>query len=468
MINISSVDNTNQQTILPGGNDPLVFEPKEAWYPVYYIEDLDKATPTRFTLLEIDLVIWWDQSSSIWRVFEDKCPHRLAPLSEGRINEQGLLECPYHGWAFGGTGNCEFIPQQPPGGQAETSSRACVTSYHTAIAQGLLFVYPGTAENAVQTTVPIIEPLEESPDDWVCLNTFRDIPYDALTLLENVIDASHIPYTHHKTVGNRSNVAPVDLEVTESGKQGFQGIWQEGPRKGTLGTQYTSFVAPGLIWHDLTSKKFGRTMTVVYATPIRKGECRLFARFPFKFSAPLPRFLIKLSPRWYSHLNQNKVLEDDQIFLHHQERYLEAAGGSNNYTQAFYLPTKADLYVSELRQWVNLYHADPFLKSRFSTALSHEKLLERYHSHTKNCASCRQALSNIQKLKTSAAGLFVLTWAAIPLLSVLLKATPTWAVISLTATFLISSVIWWRLNKIERQFYLGKEIPPRNLPGKKK
>ncbi|MEQ9236500.1 MAG: hypothetical protein RIG66_20715 [Coleofasciculus sp. E2-BRE-01] len=33
------------------------------------------------------------------------------------------------------------------------------------------------------------------------------------------------------------------------------------------------------MWHDLTSKQFGRTMTVVYATPIRKGECRLFARY---------------------------------------------------------------------------------------------------------------------------------------------------------------------------------------------
>jgi hypothetical protein len=95
-------------------------------------------------------------------------------------------------------------------------------------------------------------------------------------------------------------------------------------------------------------------------------------------------------------------------------------------------------------------------------------LFKSRYSHTKNCASCRRALSNIQKLKTSAAGIFVLTWGAIALLSVLLKATPTWAVISLTATFLISSVIWWRLNKFEQQFYLGKEIPPRNLPGKKK
>ena len=195
----------------------------------------------------------------------------------------------------------------------------------TAVHQGLLFVYPGKAENAEKVAIPGIDPLEEDPDGWVLLNTFRDLPYDALTLLENVLDASHIPYTHHETVGNRENAAPMQMDVLESGKQGFKGIWPEGPRKGKLGTQHTTFIAPSLMYHDLTSKQFGRTLTVVYAVPMRKGECRLFARFPFKFSSKIPSFFIKLTPRWYSHVGNNRVLEDDQIFLHIQERLLEKA-----------------------------------------------------------------------------------------------------------------------------------------------
>ena len=452
--------------ILPGGSDVTIFDPFEAWYPVYYLEDLDKSKLAKFTLLETDLVIWWDKSADTWQVFEDKCPHRLAPLSEGRINESGLLECPYHGWAFSGEGNCEVIPQQPFKGQAHTSSRACVRSYPTAIAQGLLFVYAGVEENAAKTELPIIEPMEEDKDDWVCLNIFRDLPYDALTLLENVIDASHIPYTHHKTVGNRSNVAPLELEVTESGKHGFKGVWQEGPRKGKLGTQYTTFTAPSLVWHDLTSKQFGRTLTVVYATPISKGKCRLFARFPFKFASPFPRFFIKLAPIWYSHINQNEVLEDDQIFLHHQERYLAALGGGDNYSKAFYLPTKADLYVSELRQWISLYNADPFGDRDLPPALSKEELLDRYHSHTKKCASCIQALKTIKKLKQLAIAIPILTWAIVPLISLFLEIDSNQMAITLSATLLIFSVIWWQINRLEQKFYRGTEIPPRNLPGK--
>ena len=456
-------ENPNTATSLPGGNDPTVFDPFEAWYPIYFVDDLSKNRLSRFTLLERDLVIWWDKSAQTWQVFTDRCPHRLAPLSEGRVNEAGLLECPYHGWAFSGEGECEVIPQQHPGESAHTSQRACVRSYPTAIAQGLLFVYPGIKENAPKTPVPIIEPMEEDPNAWVCLNIFRDLPYDALTLLENVIDASHIPYTHHKTVGNRSNVAPLDLEVVESNKQGFKGIWQEGPRKGKLGTQYTTFTAPGLMWHDLTSKQFGRTLTVVYATPMSKGKCRAFARFPFKFSSPLPRFFIKLAPQWYNHINQNGVLEDDQIFLHHQERYLEALGGGAKYSKAFYLPTKADLYVSELRQWVNLYHADPFGDRDLPPALPKEELLDRYNSHTKNCVSCSQALDKIKKIKTIAIALAILTWATIPILSLFIAISNSAIAIALSTSLLVSSLVWWQLNKLERKFYHGVETPPRNL-----
>ncbi len=116
---INTIEDT--ELLVAGGDDPTKFDPAEAWYPVHYLEDLDKARPTKFTLLEIDIVIWWDSNEQTWRAFRDQCPHRLAPLSEGRINEQGHIECPYHGWGFEGNGNCKYIPQQAAEGKAETA-----------------------------------------------------------------------------------------------------------------------------------------------------------------------------------------------------------------------------------------------------------------------------------------------------------------------------------------------------------
>ncbi|NES97392.1 MAG: Rieske 2Fe-2S domain-containing protein [Desertifilum sp. SIO1I2] len=451
-------------TLPAGGNDPTRFNCKEVWYPVHYIEDLDKTKPTPFTLLGEDLVLWWDKQAECWRAFADRCPHRLAPLSQGRVNEAGCLECPYHGWEFGGTGECKSIPQQRETRRGELSPRSKVRSLPTTVRQGLLFVYPGQPENAEKVCVPIVDVLEDTSSEWVCLNTFRDLPYDALTLLENVLDSSHVPFTHHKSVGNRSNAGPVDLEVVEADKQGFRGIWEEGPRRGTLGRQESTFIAPNLMWHDLTSKQFGRTLTVVYATPIRKGECRLFARFPFKFPSPIPRLIIGLTPRWYSHLGQNAVLEDDQIFLHYQERYLEAVGGGGNYAKACYLPTKADNFVLAFRQWVNEYQADPFPGERLPPALSQAQLLDRYTSHTTHCASCRQALANIQRLQWLSVGVGAIAWLLVPLLG--FGFSHLWGSIASGGIFILATGTAFGLNRLQQRFYQGREIPPRNLPEK--
>ena len=448
-----------------GGSDPTRFDWTEAWYPVFYVADLDRQQPARFTLLGRDLVIWWDRQADCWRAFDDQCPHRLVPLSEGRIAEDGLLECPYHGWAFRGDGGCDRIPQQDPGTHANASPRACVPSLPTTVRQGLLFVYAGQAANAPHVPVPITEPLEETPDEWVCLDTFRDLPYDALTLLENVLDASHVPFTHHRSVSNRANATHMDLQVLEADKQGFKGYWAEGPRKGTLGPQSTTFTAPALMYHDVDSKTFGRTLTVVYAVPIRPGECRIFARFPFRFASKLPAFFIKLAPRWFNHLNQNRILEDDQFFLHYQEKYFTARGGSGNYAKAFYLATRSDAFVMALRNWVNEFAAEPFPGAALSPRLPMTALMERYHSHTEQCASCRTALANLQKLRLGLAIAAGVSWSAVPLVSVLRGGQPSLLLaLGLFGVPVILGGLWLWLGTWEQQFYQGDAKPLRNQP----
>lgn len=469
MVQTQSIINQNSSTeILPGGTNPDSFELAETWYPVHYLEDLDKTKPTPFTLLGKDIVIWWDQKLQSWQVFIDQCPHRLAPLSEGRINKDGLLECPYHGWSFAGDGTCQKIPQQVPGAKAETSPRACVSSLPTTEKQGLLFVYAGNPENAANTKIPLVKPIETAPEGWVIINTFRDVPYDALTLLENILDPSHVAFTHHLTVGNRANAAPLELEIDQSGKYGFEGIWKQGLKPGQSGKLSTTFIAPGLMWHDINTEK-ARILTVVYAVPIRKGECRIIARFPFKFTSKLPGFFIKIRPRWYYHIGQNGVLEDDQIFLHYQERYLAAKGGSANFNKSFYLATKADTFVSELRKWVNQYHGETFPgESLPPLLLNRELLLERYHSHTEKCASCRHALKRVQQLKFWCGVLTIVALASSPLLAFFVETKSISLVIIETVIPLLLGAGWWKLSNLEREFYQGRIIPPRNLPEKKR
>jgi pheophorbide a oxygenase len=130
-------------TSAPGSGEKFVW--RDHWYPVSLVEDLDPRVPTPFQLLNRDLVIWKDPNSGEWVALDDRCPHRLAPLSEGRIDETGCLQCSYHGWSFDGSGACTKIPQAAPEGleaRAVRSPRACATKFPTLLSQGLLFVWP--------------------------------------------------------------------------------------------------------------------------------------------------------------------------------------------------------------------------------------------------------------------------------------------------------------------------------------
>uniref|UniRef100_A0A383WLW0 Rieske domain-containing protein n=1 Tax=Tetradesmus obliquus TaxID=3088 RepID=A0A383WLW0_TETOB len=440
-------------------NRTHAFDWLDQWYPVGFVKDFDPAAPHRFVLLGIPLVIWHqpapssDQhhsssssssssSSGSWRVFADVCPHRLVPLSEGRITPGGLLECPYHGWAFNGQGGCEIIPQEGH----HATPRACATAYPCVVRQGLLFVKPaalpkrpvasddssssssagaGVHADAGGSTVDAAGlPLVPEFDDpaWLVQDTWRDVPYDWASLMENVLDASHVPFTHHKSISSRDSVGAYDMRLTRQvSGAGFRGAWATGPRAGALGPQATEFVAPCLMRHTIDAQLRGyESMVVVYAVPIAPGKCRLLNRNAFKFTgqgwaAKLPALLMKAAPGWAIHLGTQVPLEDDQIFLHYGEaEFVAAAGKGKSAAQAYYMPSKADTYVVAFRSWIR-HHGNggpfgdvgrPEYRAHLQPRLSHPQLLDRYSQHTANCAQCQAALKQVT------AGRRLLGWAA--------------------------------------------------------
>ncbi|MFN7901158.1 MAG: Rieske 2Fe-2S domain-containing protein [Synechococcaceae cyanobacterium] len=428
------------------------------WLPLAYLRDLDPLRPQAQTVLDRDLVLWFEASSQRWRAFEDVCPHRLVPLSEGRLNARGELECPYHGWSFDGSGRCTAIPQAEEGAIISARRSGC-RSYPTATGQGLLFVFMGESERAAAVPLPLVPALEEEPERWLLRDTFRDLPMDALTALENVLDVSHVPFTHHRTVGRRENAAPVQAELGSSGPEGFSAVWPEGPRKGKLGSQHTTFLAPCLMWHDLTAQGFGRILTVVYVTPVRRGACRLFARFPFRFNSPWPGLLLRLSPQWLQHIGNNKVLEDDQVFLHWQERAVERRGGLAGTNRSFHLATGADLYVRALLDWAEQWDGQPFPDQPLPPRLERQALMDRLHSHTLHCHACSTALVRIRRWRPLA-----LSPAPLALIVQWRVADPSsWPAWLLSAGLVLAAAgIWQRLGGWERQLQQGDGEAPRN------
>ncbi|WIA12495.1 hypothetical protein OEZ85_012528 [Tetradesmus obliquus] len=476
-------------------NRTHAFDWLDQWYPVGFVKDFDPAAPHRLVLLGIPLVIWHqpapssDQhhsssssssSSGSWRVFADVCPHRLVPLSEGRITPGGLLQCPYHGWAFNGQGGCEIIPQEGH----HATPRACATAYPCVVRQGLLFVKPAAlpkrpvasddsssssssagagvhADAGGSTADAAGLPLVPEFDDpaWLVQDTWRDVPYDWASLMENVLDASHVPFTHHKSISSRDSVGAYDMRLTRQvSGAGFRGAWATGPRAGALGPQATEFVAPCLMRHTIDAQLRGyESMVVVYAVPIAPGKCRLLNRNAFKFTgqgwaAKLPALLMKAAPGWAIHLGTQVPLEDDQIFLHYGEaEFVAAAGKGKSAAQAYYMPSKADTYVVAFRSWIR-HHGNggpfgdvgrPEYRAQLQPRLSHPQLLDRYSQHTANCAQCQAALKQPEAVAglLGGAGLRVGGWAAAAAAAWLLRGA---------------------LTGLEGAFHTGSYPPPRN------
>lgn len=433
--------------------------------------------------------------------------HFRSPLSEGRINEAGLLECGYHGWTFSAGGECQTVPQAPAGSVGHRSARACVEAYPCAVRQGLIWVRPTPISKVMaaeggglgEEKIPTADEVREE-DGWVFRTVVRDLPYDYATLLENVLDVSHVPFTHHGTVGNRANATAVDLEITQRSRDGFEGLWREGPRNGRYGPQLSRFRAPIMMEHSLNAlDTLGfATKTVVYAVPQAPGRCRVIARIPWKFKSPIPRLVFALLPGWATHPNENLILEDDQLFLHQQERELAMLQQQNPGTGIgglYYMPTSADAFVNAFRTWVaktggggpfGRLSPEEFLRA-IGPRQTEEQLLDRYHSHTKHCRSCSAALEFVERTQTvlrvlspamilvaslcaaAAAGATSAPAAAValslPLLGqVGMVAAPSlWTASGvLGAGGLVAWVVAMALERYRSSFLVGTYPPPRN------
>jgi phenylpropionate dioxygenase-like ring-hydroxylating dioxygenase large terminal subunit len=117
------------ETAATDSEESSTFNWFKQWYPVGVVAYLDEGRPHSIQLLGRDFVLWYSQSEKQWSVLADACPHRLAPLSEGRVETDGTLLCAYHAWRFDASGACVKIPQVRPNhiAQRVLAARAYLT-----------------------------------------------------------------------------------------------------------------------------------------------------------------------------------------------------------------------------------------------------------------------------------------------------------------------------------------------------
>lgn len=210
-----------------------------AWQAVAESRNVRDA-PKRIVVDGEPLVLF--RASDSVRCLIDRCPHRFAPLSEGRIVD-GLIECPYHGWRFDGTGRCRLMP-----GSCEDVPILAVPTRTVIERGGLIFV-----TRASDPGEPYLGAL--SGPDVVTATVESRVRARLLDVAENILDATHTHFTHKGILRGLSK-RRYRVQLTITGGDGWVEARYEGePRQegmisrlleGERSISVGRFIAPGI------------------------------------------------------------------------------------------------------------------------------------------------------------------------------------------------------------------------------
>ncbi len=176
------------------------------WHPISVAQELTEENPTKFVrILGEDLVLFRDTKGKVG-LLADRCPHRGASLSYGRVDERGLA-CAYHGWLFDTEGNCLETPAEP----AESKFHLTVKqkAYPVQKFVGLFWAYMG----------PLPAPAIPRYDLFVHKQGRRHITVHPnldcnwFTAAENAVDPTHLQVLHQ--------VLPMSKRKPENTTRGF-------------------------------------------------------------------------------------------------------------------------------------------------------------------------------------------------------------------------------------------------------
>ena len=140
-------------------------------------------------------------------VLEDRCPHRLLPLSKGkRLGD--TIQCGYHGMTFDGAGRCVRIP-----GQDRIPATAHVTAYPIEERHDIVWIWmcgPAQADPARLFDMP-----EFSDPRWHAhQGEALHLKSNYLNVSENLVEPAHVSFVHPTTLGNAaSENVPVQVDT---------------------------------------------------------------------------------------------------------------------------------------------------------------------------------------------------------------------------------------------------------------
>lgn len=277
--------------------------------------------PLARTVLGLPLVLY--RSAGVAVALVDRCPHRNAALSAGRVNGD-LIECAYHGWSFDATGACRRIPGM--GGDCERPSRRAQT-VPAAERDGLVWVW--VAGNSDRPALPAPHyPDASGVDGFIWATSAQCSLIDGL---ENLLDATHPHFVHAGLVRTAKRRRTVQVKVQRNAEMaeavytetappaGWIPRLLEGGRNASIGR----FFPPATAQLEYRGNRGTTFVLTAMFTPSDERRVMIHAILSTPKSR-VPRILKELALRAIF----GRVLEQDRMILRAQQANIERLGGA--------------------------------------------------------------------------------------------------------------------------------------------
>jgi phenylpropionate dioxygenase-like ring-hydroxylating dioxygenase large terminal subunit len=227
---------------------------RNGWYAAAWSEEIGAELIERWICGDA-LVMFRDRDGRAIAL-DGTCPHRSYPLALGRLSDD-VLECGYHGLAFGTDGRCV----RAPGGEPVQPAMR-VRSYPLVERGGLIWIWPGDPERADPKAIVdwwLTDPAWTAVHDTKIVNARQSL------LIDNLMDLTHEASLHAGTLGNTAVIeTPLITEALPDHVRATRtmldipppGLFAQMGLSGTIDRgQVAEFHPPGLC------------LTVVTATP---------------------------------------------------------------------------------------------------------------------------------------------------------------------------------------------------------
>jgi len=256
---------------------------RDIWYFAALGGELKRGKLQRYEILGEPILIGRTRAGAVYAL-RDVCPHRAAPLSAGRLVDDGggteVVECPYHGWRFRTDGVCAAIPSLVDD-QAVDVSRIRVRRYPAVESQGLVFVWMASGAGAEA------EPDQPPP-------TFPGIVGGAPKLVDRMefdahidhavvglMDPAHGPYVHQNWWWRTRASQHEKAKAFEPREAGFAMVRHPPSSNsyiyrllGGAPTTEITFRLPGLRWEHIQVGA-RQVLSLTCLTPVTETKTRI-------------------------------------------------------------------------------------------------------------------------------------------------------------------------------------------------